>query len=145
MWVTVTLDNFKFMARDLKFWILEVEGVYYLYRENNGADQLRSTARLICAIVFAYAKKLVSKDATYLSLVLICGLRSLWTISSSSSFKSHVDIVRKTHTKIANAADERRQKKMLETYFSIANCRQFLKTDITQIRLYVIYVLLYKR
>ena len=56
MWVTVTLDNFKFMARDLKFWILEVEEVYYLYRENNSADQLRSTARLICANIFAYAK-----------------------------------------------------------------------------------------
>ena len=30
------------MARDLKFCILEVEGLYYPYSENKGADQLRS-------------------------------------------------------------------------------------------------------
>ena len=29
------------MARGLKFWIKKVEGSYYLYSENNGADQLR--------------------------------------------------------------------------------------------------------
>ena len=28
------------MARGLKFWIEEVEGLYYVYRENKGVDQL---------------------------------------------------------------------------------------------------------
>ena len=31
------------MARDLKFRIKEVEGLYYLCSENKGADQLRGT------------------------------------------------------------------------------------------------------
>ena len=29
------------IARGLKFWILKVEGLYYLYSENEDADQLR--------------------------------------------------------------------------------------------------------
>ena len=39
------------MARGLNFRILEVDGLYYPYSENKGADQLRS-----CVFVFAYAK-----------------------------------------------------------------------------------------
>ena len=29
------------MARGLNFWIKKVEGLYYLFSENKGADQLR--------------------------------------------------------------------------------------------------------
>ena len=36
------------MARGLKFWISEVEGLYYLSSENKGADQLRSYCFGIC-------------------------------------------------------------------------------------------------
>ena len=39
----------KEMARDLNFWIEEIEGSYYLCSENKGAD------KLICALFFAYA------------------------------------------------------------------------------------------
>ena len=31
----------KKMARGFKFWIYEVEGLYYICSENKGADQLR--------------------------------------------------------------------------------------------------------
>ena len=49
------------MARGLKFWIYEEEGLFYLCSENKGAKQLCGnscavTAQLICAFVFAYAK-----------------------------------------------------------------------------------------
>ena len=44
------------MARGLKFWISEVEGLYYLCRENNGADDLH----------LFYAKRRVSHDATHM-------------------------------------------------------------------------------
>ena len=44
------------MARCLKFRIKEVEGLNYPCSKNKGADQLRGTAKLICAFVFAYAK-----------------------------------------------------------------------------------------
>ena len=45
------------MARGLKFWIYVVEGLYYPYSENKGADQLRSKeTALICVFVFTYAK-----------------------------------------------------------------------------------------
>ena len=41
------------MARDLKFCTLEVEGLYYPYSENNGADQLRSKS----APLFSHLQK----------------------------------------------------------------------------------------
>ena len=44
------------MARGLKFWIYEVEGLYYPCSENKDADQLAVTTKLICVFVFAYAK-----------------------------------------------------------------------------------------
>ena len=52
------------MARGLKFWIYEEEGLYYLCSENRGADQLR-TAKLICVFVFAYAKKFSHDTARF--------------------------------------------------------------------------------
>ena len=50
------------MARGLKIWIEEVEGLYFPCSENKGADQLRVTAKLICVFVFAYAKNRFSHD-----------------------------------------------------------------------------------
>ena len=44
------------MARDLKFRILEVEGVYYLYSENKGADQLRSYCAADLRLCFRICK-----------------------------------------------------------------------------------------
>ena len=55
------------MARGLKFWIKEVEELYYLCTENKGADQLRGHLQLICAFVFAYAKSRFSHDETHKS------------------------------------------------------------------------------
>ena len=55
------------MARDLKFQIEEVEGLYYLCCKNKGADQLRS---LICAFVFAYAKIRFSHDTAQMYRVI---------------------------------------------------------------------------
>ena len=49
------------MARDLKFQIQEVEGLYYLCSENKGAEQLRG-------LFFAYAKSRFSHDAAHLKL-----------------------------------------------------------------------------
>ena len=47
----------KKMARGLKFRIQEEEGLYYLCRENRGADQLHGlTVQQICTFVFACAK-----------------------------------------------------------------------------------------
>ena len=53
------------MARGLKLCIKEVEGLYYPYSENKGADQLRSN----CAFVFTYAKSRVSHDALKLNIL----------------------------------------------------------------------------
>ena len=41
------------IARGLKFWIKEEEGLYCFCSENNGADQL-----LICTFVLAYTKSM---------------------------------------------------------------------------------------
>ena len=54
------------MATDLKFSIYEEEGLYYLCSENSCAV----TAQLICAFIFAIAKKRrFSHDAAQLSLI----------------------------------------------------------------------------
>ena len=45
------------MARDLKFWIEEVEGLYYV---------VKTKALISCAIVFAYAKNRISHDAAHM-------------------------------------------------------------------------------
>ena len=49
------------MARDFKFRIKQVEGLYYLSSENKGADQLRVYAK--CWL--AYAKCWFSHDAPH--------------------------------------------------------------------------------
>ena len=61
-------------ARSMKFQIEEEEGLYYLWSENKGTDQLRSycedrfavTAKLICAFVFAYANCWFSHGAVHI-------------------------------------------------------------------------------
>ena len=60
------------MARSLKFWIWEVEGLCYPCSENKGSDQLRDqiTAKLICVFVFVYAKCWFSHDTAHLSIIL---------------------------------------------------------------------------
>ena len=45
------------MARGLKFGIFEVEGLYYLYSENKGADQLRGYREADLRLCFRICKK----------------------------------------------------------------------------------------
>ena len=47
------------MARGLKFWILKVEGLYYLCSENKGADQLRAYLEADLRLWFRINKMLV--------------------------------------------------------------------------------------
>ena len=55
------------MATAQKLRIYEEEGLYYLCCENKGADQLRSSsAQLICAFIFAYAKSRFSHDSAHI-------------------------------------------------------------------------------
>ena len=64
------------MARDLKFRIYEVEGLYYPFSENKGADQLRSYReadlrlcfRICKMLVFALVKCWCSHDAAHIIL-----------------------------------------------------------------------------
>ena len=44
------------MARGLKLWMHDVEGLFYLCSKMKGTNQLRLTTQLICAFVFTYAK-----------------------------------------------------------------------------------------
>ena len=45
------------MAGSLKFWIKEVEGLYYLFSENKGADQLRGYREADLRLCFRICKK----------------------------------------------------------------------------------------
>ena len=55
------------MARRLKFWIYEVEGLFYLCSENKDAQiSCTVTAQLICAFVFAFAKSRFSYDTAHI-------------------------------------------------------------------------------
>ena len=55
------------MVRDLKFWIMEVEGLYYLNTKTKVLINCTVTAQLICAFVFAYAKSGFSQDAAHIN------------------------------------------------------------------------------
>ena len=61
------------MARGLKFRMWEVQELHCLCSENEGADQFRGTAKLICAHVLAYAKSRFS-HAAQLSIDLLANL-----------------------------------------------------------------------
>ena len=56
------------MARGLKFRILVVEGLYYPYNENKGADQLRS----YCAADLHLCFRICKKKNVFLLTRLIC-------------------------------------------------------------------------
>ena len=45
------------MARSLKFWVYEVEGLYYRGSENKGADQLRGYREADLRLCFRICKK----------------------------------------------------------------------------------------
>ena len=51
-------------SRGLKFPIKEEEGLYYLYGENKGADQLLGNRTADLRLCFPICKKQVSHDAT---------------------------------------------------------------------------------
>ena len=66
------------MARGLKFQIKEVEGLYYLCRENKGADQLRGKLRAyreadlrLCFCICKFAKSRFSHDAAHIVGTLV--------------------------------------------------------------------------
>ena len=55
------------LAGDLKFRIKEVEGLYYLYSENKGADQLRGYREADLRLCFRICKKPVySRRGSYI-------------------------------------------------------------------------------
>ena len=57
-------------ARSLKFPIQVEEELYYLSSENKGADQLRGTAKLVCAFVFPlYADCWFSHEASHIKCI----------------------------------------------------------------------------
>ena len=45
------------MARGLRLWISNVEGLFYLCSENKGADQLRSNCRADQHLCFSHMQK----------------------------------------------------------------------------------------
>ena len=52
------------MARGLKIWIMEVEGLYYLCSKNKGADQLHGYhAADLCLCFCIYARRRFSHNA----------------------------------------------------------------------------------
>ena len=55
------------MARGLKFWDSKVGGLYYLFSENKGADQLRSYRKADLLLCFRICKKRFSHDAAHIS------------------------------------------------------------------------------
>ena len=56
------------VARGLKFWFKEVEGLFYLCSENKGADQLRGYREADLRLFFAYAKCWFSHDTAHLMI-----------------------------------------------------------------------------
>ena len=65
------------MARGLKFRIYVVEGLYYPYSENKGADQLRGYREADLRLCFAYAKHWFSHGVAHfvLDLSVKCPVR----------------------------------------------------------------------
>ena len=54
------------MARDLKFWMWKVEGLYYVVK-TKVLISFAVTAKLICVFVFAYAKIRFSYDEAHIN------------------------------------------------------------------------------
>ena len=64
MWILTRSDTNQAaqpleMARGLKFWIKEVEGLYYPFSENKSADQLRGYREGDLRLCFCICKSLV--------------------------------------------------------------------------------------
>ena len=62
------------MARDLKFRIKKLEGLYYLCSENKGADQLSGYREADLGLCFGICKKAVFSrcGSNYLQYMLSC-------------------------------------------------------------------------
>ena len=60
-----------------------MEGLYYPYSENKGADQLRGYRDADLRLCFAYAKSQFSHDAAHLLSYPVC-MKSLWLFIESS-------------------------------------------------------------
>ena len=56
---TMQVVQLQKMARGLKFWFKEVEGLYYPCSENKGADQLRGYRETDLRLCFRICKMLV--------------------------------------------------------------------------------------
>ena len=70
------------MARDLKFWIMKVEGLSYLCSENKGADQLRGYREADLRLCFRKCKMLVfSQRGSYENYLIQTLLRADSVIS----------------------------------------------------------------
>ena len=70
------------MARGLKFQIKVVEGLYYPYCENKGADQLRGYREADLRLCFRICKKWFSHDAAHIiSLVSAVKISSAKQVS----------------------------------------------------------------
>ena len=74
------------MARGLKFWIQEVEGLYYPCSENKGADQLRSYREADLRLCFRICKKPVfSRQGSFDFIRKKMSSTSYWITSSPLS------------------------------------------------------------
>ena len=54
------------MTAALKFWISEVEGLYYLYSENKGTDQLQAYSETDLHLCFLYARNQFSCNKAHI-------------------------------------------------------------------------------
>ena len=68
--------------------------MYYLCCENKGADQLRSTAKLICAFVFAYADCWLSHGAAQIMIFnaghsTVFNITNIWDSGSNYAKESY--------------------------------------------------------
>ena len=78
------------MAKSLKLWLYEEDGLYYLRRENIDADQLCSycTADVCLCFCMHTQKKLISCDTFHISLWLI--ISSIMMISITAGNQRRV-------------------------------------------------------
>ena len=75
------------MARGWKFWIYEVEGLYYPSSENKGTDQLRGYRGADLRLCFRICKTLVFSRRGSNKIICLAGLNL-----SSTYFSYNVDI-----------------------------------------------------
>ena len=79
------------MARDLKIWIDEVDGLYFPCSENKGADQLRGYREADLRLCFRiYAKSRFSHDAAQIKGFRKCGHYVWITLASTTQIRTTV-------------------------------------------------------